>query len=574
MVYGYFKVKKWNKIGLMHWLGVLVMSFPLGMLAQDSLFTMDSILDRTSQQDDSSRVVTFNHMVFQLSRTNKPLSLQCSDSAIFLSEKLTNPILLAESYLNRGVWHYRNGENTMAIPYYDSALMFIDPQDSVRLADVYNNYGLSYRVLGDFDQSIKYLYLALNYCGNDQMAAVNKMANLAGLFYYTGDLDKSVDLFRQTLPIFKSLDRKYDLATTLRNIAQVYETIGNLDSSEVYAIQAYESSQVNNLPRVTATSAFILGSIKLNQGALLEAETYLMEAFSFAEHSDALEIKAEVSKLLMKLYQALNNVEKASLYGRIALDIALKNQLTVTQIDLYQQLSDLAEDQGLFQEALAYHKLYKQLADSVLSIDTRKQLAEIETKYETEQKELIIKKHELELRNNQRTIQFIVILLVVLVFTTIILVRLYLRKQAAFRKLVDKNYDLAQKSMKERSRKGETTLSPKQKSLYKLLLKALEEDQLYTDQQLTIDKLSKTIQSNRTDLSELIRVKTGKNYPVLINELRVKHAVRMLSHTNQMYSIEAIAHDSGFNSTSNFYRIFKESTGLTPNAFQKMKASS
>ena len=47
---------------------------------------------------------------------------------------------------------------------------------------------------------------------------------------------------------------------------------------------------------------------------------------------------------------------------------------------------------------------------------------------------------------------------------------------------------------------------------------------------------------------------------------------KLLEPDSKKYTILSAAYESGFNSSSTFYRIFKEHTGMQPKAFIERKA--
>ncbi len=56
-----------------------------------------------------------------------------------------------------------------------------------------------------------------------------------------------------------------------------------------------------------------------------------------------------------------------------------------------------------------------------------------------------------------------------------------------------------------------------------------------------------------------------------MNEYRVEESKkRIIDPQNQLFTLLAIAYDSGFNSKSSFNTIFKSFTNLTPSQFKKM----
>ncbi len=66
----------------------------------------------------------------------------------------------------------------------------------------------------------------------------------------------------------------------------------------------------------------------------------------------------------------------------------------------------------------------------------------------------------------------------------------------------------------------------------------------------------------------LFKQMTGITFNDYLNNLRVKHACKLLLSSN--LSIRAIAYDSGFNSLEYFYTTFKKYYGITPAKYRKL----
>ena len=106
----------------------------------------------------------------------------------------------------------------------------------------------------------------------------------------------------------------------------------------------------------------------------------------------------------------------------------------------------------------------------------------------------------------------------------------------------------------------------------KITLSELEEymriEKPFLNPELRINDLSRMIDIPTHKLSLLINNEKGKNFFEFINDFRVKEVKERLpdpSYSN--LTLNAIAKDCGFNSSASFYRVFKQSTGLTPKQF-------
>lgn len=82
---------------------------------------------------------------------------------------------------------------------------------------------------------------------------------------------------------------------------------------------------------------------------------------------------------------------------------------------------------------------------------------------------------------------------------------------------------------------------------------------------LNLKTLAESINTSPHKLSQVLNESLSKNFFEYINEYRIEEIKKKLSDAEQMkYNITALAYDSGFNSVSAFYNIFKKYTKQTP----------
>jgi AraC-like DNA-binding protein len=117
-----------------------------------------------------------------------------------------------------------------------------------------------------------------------------------------------------------------------------------------------------------------------------------------------------------------------------------------------------------------------------------------------------------------------------------------------------------------RSSLGEETAREIQKSL----TKAINEDRLYTNPEITLAELAQTLNVHPNNLSQVINTFEGKNFYDYINHKRIEEFKRIVAlPENQRFTLLALAHDCGFNSKTSFNRNFKNATGLSPSEYLK-----
>ncbi|MFK7835726.1 MAG: helix-turn-helix domain-containing protein [Sulfitobacter sp.] len=97
--------------------------------------------------------------------------------------------------------------------------------------------------------------------------------------------------------------------------------------------------------------------------------------------------------------------------------------------------------------------------------------------------------------------------------------------------------------------------------------RAMSQDMLYRDPNLSLWDLAKHIGVTSHYVSQALNTQLNKSFFDLINGWRIKDAVTQLNSTDE--TILMIAYDVGFNSRSAFYKAFKRETGKTPSDIRK-----
>lgn len=97
----------------------------------------------------------------------------------------------------------------------------------------------------------------------------------------------------------------------------------------------------------------------------------------------------------------------------------------------------------------------------------------------------------------------------------------------------------------------------------------VEVQKLYLKQNLTINDLATSINSNRTYVSNYIGQVLGLSFYDYINKLRIeKQSIPMIKEHPE-FTFEYIAQKSGFSSISTFRRAFVKHTGMTPSQYSQ-----
>ncbi len=96
----------------------------------------------------------------------------------------------------------------------------------------------------------------------------------------------------------------------------------------------------------------------------------------------------------------------------------------------------------------------------------------------------------------------------------------------------------------------------------------MESEQLYCDEDLSLDRLAELCDTGRHELSEYLNQRLGTNFNRYVNGYRVR-AVQTAIREDPARTLLDIAFSAGFNSKTRFNSEFKRVTGQTPGEYRR-----
>ncbi len=96
----------------------------------------------------------------------------------------------------------------------------------------------------------------------------------------------------------------------------------------------------------------------------------------------------------------------------------------------------------------------------------------------------------------------------------------------------------------------------------------MEEDQLYLDPELSLDKVVTYLKIDQKTISHVLNQHLHQSFNNFVNGYRIEEVKRRLQENRDTHlTLTGIAFECGFNSQATFQRTFKQFTQLTPKAF-------
>ncbi len=409
-------------------------------------------------EEDTVKVNSLNLLSTQYTNTGSyEQALKCAQQAEQQAEKFNYQKGIAVSYHNIGTVYWYKGDYEKSLDSHSKALQIRQTiVDKQGMASSYNNIGLVYTNLGNYEKSMESYLIALKIRQEigEKQGIASTYNNIGNIYRSQGKTEKALDNYLKSLKIKEEIrmgspndiGNKKGLGNSYNNIGLVYTDQGDYVRSLDYYLKAIKIRLEIGDKQGVAYSYTNIGNIYYLQGKYEKALNNQMRSLKIDEEIGFKEGIAVVCANIGSVYMRQNKLEKAYYYFNRSLTLSKEIGYKAGVKVAYISLSELSEIQGDYKQSYNYHKLYSDIKDTLLNEQSSRQIAEMNTKYDSEKKdkELIKKDAEIskqqaetESQNLQRN-AFIIGFILVLVLAFFIL-RSYREKQNANNLLEEKN---------------------------------------------------------------------------------------------------------------------------------------
>lgn len=196
---------------------------------------------------------------------------------------------------------------------------------------------------------------------------------------------------------------------------------------------------------------------------------------------------------------------------------------------------------------------------------------------EIRDQEIGLRKHQIAHQKNLMV--SILVILTIISMGTVIIIRLYSKRNVAYKVLARQAEMWAREEIapcsEANNNNANKTATEKDLHIMAQVEREMTVGYAYRDTDLTMDSLAVRLGIGRHLLSQAINHVTCGNFKQYVNGYRIKEAVRIISQNgHQELYIDEIYERVGFSNRTTFYRAFKQLTGLSPIEFQKNHNSS
>lgn len=302
-------------------------------------------------RQDTVRVDLLNRLAFEKYLSDPEASVNYAKDARSLSTQLNYLPGLALSYRHTGLALWAQANLSYALEYFLKGLKIADSLGYAQIqADITGNIGLVYNGLGNYRQALSFFETSLEKQRQlkNRRREIIMLNNMGDCYFFLKDYTKALETYGQSLALGTPIG--FLIETNNRNIGNVHEALGNLDSAMNRYVISQKLTDQFNLGKEKSMIRLSIASVLLKKGKLGEAEILVKQAVT----------------------------------------LATKGKYRAQLRDAYTMLSDIAKQKGLYKESLEFYKSSIAYRDSIQNLVEASRIASVRLEYEMQKKQLEI----------------------------------------------------------------------------------------------------------------------------------------------------------------------------------------
>jgi signal transduction histidine kinase len=309
--------------------------------------------------------------------------------------------LIARGYYGFGQWAIGTSRKEEALRHLQRALTtWFERAQTAGTAGVYNDLGYVYGDKGELDSARAWYLKAMRIYDRvrDPSGMAETLSNLSSSSLELGNRPEAIRYGRQALAIRERGQDMDALALSCNNLSQIYLQADSMDQALYYQRLGLRYAEASGA-RLRLAQSYTSMSLLLNrQGKNAEALEYEKKAMQICRETGDSSMLARRCIAAGMLSAALKDSAGAVAYYDLGERVARALNDKFNLRDLYLYRTVFYRDRKDYARAYDNLKKYYSYKDSIVGQETKRNIAEIQAKYETEKKDEEIRTKEQELR--------------------------------------------------------------------------------------------------------------------------------------------------------------------------------
>lgn len=354
--------------------------------------------------------------LFALNIDSKPeVAFYHIDKAYKQSVALQQDSLIARSLYNLGYYYYLQNNRYLSKVNCNQAIAYSRKIKYYKiLASSYNQLGMLAADMDKFDESLKYYLISLKIADVGKLPEIKSkiLLNLGNLYLFQKDTLKGLEYYEQNIIYAKKNGLDEELAKGYITVAMIHAA-----SDKAKTLKFYQNALRIVQKNSDFATAFIIHTNLSNFYLDSSSKEDVEKAFKHIQESAKIQRILKDDTLLFFVYFNFGGYyltkklfDQALVYYQKALFLSSKNINSDQKLNLYKYISIVYTCKNDYKSAYSFQEKYKNLNDSIFTINKNIAFHEIQTKYEVEKKNLkidLLNKEKIIERSKKQTFIFI-----------------------------------------------------------------------------------------------------------------------------------------------------------------------
>lgn len=331
-----------------------------------------------------------NYGVFYRNTGNYEQAHAYDHQALKIMQEIGNKKGESSCYGNIGLTYVNQGNYKDGLEYTLRSLKIKQEiGDHKGLAKGYNNIGTIYLDQGNHKDALSYYLKSLKLTEElgDYMGTVMAYNNIGIVFNGQNKLNEALAYFRKAEKIQQEHGSTIANTNTYVNIGNVYLDMQNYKEAYVYHYKALQMLESINDKKGMAICYNSMGADYQYMNKPRQALVYQFKSYTLCKEIGYKRGLINTCSGIGNLYEQQKRYTDALTYYAEMLAVAKELDAKEGMRDAYQNFASVYKKLKHFEKALTYTNLFNEVKDSILNSENFQQVAELNTRYETEKKE-------------------------------------------------------------------------------------------------------------------------------------------------------------------------------------------
>ena len=375
---------------------IILLFFSSNLFAQTKIDSLENLL-----QKDSKNISLLNELAYRYWNVYPDKGLNYANKAYSFALKENSKTGIAKSLQNIGLNYWGKSELLLSLKNHQKSLEIYEEIKNIKeICSSFCNIGIIYGALSDYENALKYYLKSIKISEKNGFTDlyIKSIGNISVIYLAQQNDSKALEYVQEAIQLSDKKGDKSNLATHLNMMGAIYESQNNYKKAKTTYKKALELFKKNENVLGTAVALYNIGETEYHLKNYANAITYYNESLILSE-----KINDQIGVLLANksigiIHKEQNNFNAALTYYKKSLDLANKLDSKEEKLKLYNKYAELYESTGKLDMSMIYLGKFISLKDSIYNESNSKQIAEMQTKYESEKKE---KENELLRKNNE-----------------------------------------------------------------------------------------------------------------------------------------------------------------------------